>query len=158
MHSLPVRPRPSQPSALRRRSIVVAFALAWLAVVAVPPLLLLRVRAGWLEQLNRPEEQARWDEFRAAMREQSSGVGPVKRKVPKSAEPPLRVWLRDYVGLAVAAWVVLAGALGLFTGALALGAGLRGRARGPRLLPENETRRESDHQEEQERDAQNAGE
>ena len=45
----------------------------------------------------------------------------MQRKVPKSAEPPELVWLRDYLGLAIAAWVTLIGVLGGFLAALALG-------------------------------------
>lgn len=169
MNSHPLAPRGSEPATPSRRNTgaLAAFALAWLALVAVPPLVLLQARAGWLEQLNRPESQAGWDEFRAAMRRQTGGTGPVQRKVPKSAEPPLRVWLRDYVGLAVAAWVILAGTLGFVTGALVLGATARGSApgcgptaaggsRGRGLLPEDEPCRGGDGQEEQERDAENA--
>ncbi len=106
---------------------VALVAAAWVALLAVPPVLLIRSRAAWLEALERPEAQERWDEFRDAMRSQSGRQGPVQRKIPKSAEPPLRVWVRDYVWLAIAAWLVLGGALGLFTMVLVAGAlGIRG--------------------------------
>ena len=49
-------------------------------------------------------------------------VGPVLRKVPKSVEPPIRVWLRDSLPLAIIAWVVLAGTLGGFLGMMIVGA------------------------------------
>jgi hypothetical protein len=38
----------------------------------------------------------------------------VQHKVPRSAEPPELVWLRDYPALAVIAWVTFAGVLGGF--------------------------------------------
>ncbi|NBT13303.1 MAG: hypothetical protein EBS56_06945 [Planctomycetia bacterium] len=97
-------------------------AAVWAAVLVVPPAIVVRSRAAWLESLEQPEAQRRWDEFRDAMRSQSGRQGPVQRKVPKSAEPPLRVWLRDYVWLAIAAWLVLGGALGAFTLVLVAGA------------------------------------
>ena len=69
-----------------------------------------------------PAVQAEWDRFREAMRQESDGSGPVKRKVPKSAEPPLKVWLRDYFELAISAWVVFGSVVFLVTGVLARGA------------------------------------
>ena len=56
------------------------------------------------------------------MREESTGAGPVRRKVPKSAEPPLKVWLRDYFVLAIAAWILFGSVVFLVTGLLARGA------------------------------------
>ncbi|RLS48641.1 MAG: hypothetical protein DWH87_04875, partial [Planctomycetota bacterium] len=49
-------------------------------------------------------------------------VGPVLRKIPKSVEPPIRVWLRDYLPLAIIAWMVLGGTLGGFLGMMIVGA------------------------------------
>jgi hypothetical protein len=95
---------------------------AWLALLVVPPVLLLRGREQWLERLARPAAQADWDAFRADMRRQAGRAGPVQRKVPKSAEPPARVWLRDYVGLAIVAWILFVGVLGGFFCLLAAGA------------------------------------
>lgn len=90
-----------------------AMAAAWIALIVVPPVALLRVRAGWLQRLEQPEAQAQWDAFRADMQRQSGRDGPVQRKVPRSVEPPLRVWLRDYVWLGVAAWVLFGGIIGI---------------------------------------------
>lgn len=94
-----------------RIAVVVALA-CWLVVVIAPPVMLARVRGTWLEDLDRPQRQTEWDAFRTDMRRQSGRDGPVQRKVPKSAEPPARVWLRDYFPLAVAAWMLFAGVLG----------------------------------------------
>ena len=99
----------------------------WLAALVLPPVMLWRARAGWLEQLDRPEAQSHWDAFRRDMRQQSDRDGPVQRKVPKSAEPPARVWLRDYFRLAVVAWVLFVGVLGGFFSLLIAGV-LRGSA------------------------------
>lgn len=118
-------PRPS-----RRLTLMVL--LAWLAVVAAPPLGLARWRATRLAALSDPAVQEQWTAFREAMRTQSDRSGPVQRKVPKSVEPPELVWLRDYFWLAVAAWVVLGGVLGGFLALAVLGvaAGRGGTGRG----------------------------
>lgn len=101
---MPTSRRPSKPL------LRLLLGACWLAVIAVPPAGLLQVRTRWLQQLERPEVQDDWNTFRRDMQAQSGRdapvAGPVQRKVPRSAEPPLRVWLRDYVGLAIAAWVL----------------------------------------------------
>ena len=110
------------------RTVAIGVVVAvWLAALVLPPVMLLRARAEWLEQLDRPEAQSHWDAFRRDMRQQSDRDGPVQRKVPKSAEPPARVWLRDYFRLAVVAWVLFVGVLGGFFSLLVAGV-LRGAA------------------------------
>jgi hypothetical protein len=94
---------------------------AWLAFVSLPPVGLAMVRERLLSWQSSPAAQAEWDRFREAVRE-GKGTGPVLRKVPKSAEPPLKVWLRDYFPLAVAAWVLFGSIVFLVTGMLARGA------------------------------------
>jgi hypothetical protein len=96
----------------RSRPVLLAAGL-WLAVVVIPPVALWRARGPWLESLDRPEAQAAWDEFRRDMAGQTGRDGPVQRKIPRSPEPPLRVWLRDYFSLAVGAWLAFAGVAGL---------------------------------------------
>jgi hypothetical protein len=132
-----------------RRPLRLSLAVAWLAVVTVPPALLLAVRSSWLEQLARPSVQNDWDEFRSDMAAQSGRdapvPGPVQRKVPRSAEPPLRVWLRDHVGLAIAAWVLFGSVLFGFLAATIVG-----------LLAENQPRGRRDAEKDQEGDGENA--
>lgn len=143
-----------QPPARRMsRAALGAAVVLWLAILVGPPAYLLRHRTAWLASLEQPQAQARWDEFREAMRGQTGHAGPVQRKVPKSAEPPLRVWLRDYAWLAITAWVVLGGTLGLFTGLLALGATAGG---GAASATENQPGRDGDHEEQDHGDAENA--
>jgi hypothetical protein len=147
MHREPVSPvdaaSPDAPSC--RRGWLVAGILragfrgillaAWAAAVAVPPAAFLAWRQGRLEELSRPAAQAEWDAFREAMRGQTGRDGPVQRKVPRSAEPPELVWLRDYPALAVTAWVVLVGVLGGCLVLLARGA-INGRgSAGPSRRP-----------------------
>lgn len=109
--------------AVRRRTfpVVAMVVAAWLAAVALPPIALVRWRDQRLAQLTGPETQRQWDAFRDDMRLQTGTSGPVQRKVPKSAEPPERVWLRDHLSLAVVAWVTLVGVLGGFLAAIVVG-------------------------------------
>jgi len=116
-----------------RPTVLTACGLVWLAVLAGPPLVLLRVRDARLAEVSRPEARADWEAFRAAMREESDRDGPVQRKVPKSVEPPELVWLRDYPWLAITAWVVLVGTLGGCFGLMLVGACS---ASGPRGAPD----------------------
>lgn len=111
------------------RILTSVVAVAWLTMVALPPVGLAWWRDGRLAQLEDPAVQADWDSFREAMRRQSDRSGPVQRKVPRSQEPPELVWLRDYFWLAVAAWVLLGGTLGGCLAAFILGAS--GRVSGP---------------------------
>ena len=83
---------------------------SWVIGVVLPPVIFMQVRPQWLAELDQPKLQEDWDAFRNDMRAQSGQdfplSGPVQRKVPKSKEPPIKVWLRDYVGLAVATWII----------------------------------------------------
>ncbi len=144
-----------RPARRVSRVAVAAAAAVWLALLVGPPAYLLRSRTAWLAALERPEAQAQWDEFREAMRGQTGRQGPVQRKVPKSVEPPLRVWLRDYAWLAIAAWIALAGTLGLFTGLFAFGATAPG---GPASAAEDRPGRGRDHEEQDHGDAEDAEE
>ncbi len=103
------------------RAFAVLVITCWLAAVVAPPLALVAWRDRRLAEVASPEAQAEWDAFRADMRKQSGREGPVQRKVPRSAEPPELVWLRDYLSLAITAWVTLVGVLGGFLAAMALG-------------------------------------
>lgn len=139
-------------SSRRSPALTAAVIAAWLALVAGPPTALLVWRGQRLATLESPEAQANWDAFRADMRRQSGRDGPVQRKIPKSAEPPELVWLRDHVPLAVIAWVTLGGVLGGFLALLALGV-----ARG-RSATEDQPAREGDDEKQHQRDAQHTDE
>jgi hypothetical protein len=106
----------------RQRRGLLLLTGAWLVFISLPPLGLAMVRERLLAWQSSPTAQQEWDRFRSAMREESTGEGPVKRKVPKSQEPPLKVWLRDYFTLAIAAWILFGSVVFLVTGMLALGA------------------------------------
>ncbi len=138
----------------RTRALLgIALVASWALAVVGPPLALARWREGRLAALAAPGVQADWDDFRAAMRRESGRDGPVQRKVPKSQEPPELVWLRDYFGLAVVAWVILAGVLGGFLVFVVVGA-----AGSRRLLPENQAAGDRNDQEQDQRDTENADE
>lgn len=158
---------------------VAIFLAAWSAALVVPPLALLGWRESRLARLDDPTVQADWDVFREDMRRQSGREGPVQRKVPRSSEPPERVWLRDYVGLAIVAWGTLVGVLGAFLGAIIRGIirGTPDRAWEPRQgrtctadtfrstcvqapssTAEHHAGREGDRKEEHDRDAEDAEE
>lgn len=116
---------PPRRRATSGRWVAILFVLLWGAMMIVPPLVLVANRQAWLASLEAPVAQEDWEVFRRAMRAESGAegpVGPVLRKVPKSAEPPLRVWLRDYLALAIVAWMVLGGTLGGFLGMMIVGA------------------------------------
>lgn len=132
-----------------KTTLVAILVAGWLAVIAIPPVVLLQVRSGWLEALDRPALQADWDAFRRDMRAQSGRdapvTGPVQRKVPRSVEPPLKVWLREYVGLAIAAWVLFGTVLFGFFAALIAG-----------LFAQNQPRSGCDTQKDHKRDGEDA--
>ena len=112
----------SRPPSRAVAACVAVYAACWLAAVALPPVLLLRWRESRLAELSAGSAQADWDRFRADMRAESAGTGPVLRKVPRSPEPPERIWLRDYPFAVVAAWVLFVGLLGAVFGMMLLGA------------------------------------
>jgi hypothetical protein len=118
----------------RNRRAQVAVAAGLLAVAAVmagPPWAFMRWRESRLVALAAPEVQADWDSFRDRMRRESGRDGPVQRKVPKSAEPPELVWLRDFWRLAIVAWVVFVGVLLALTAVLVRGAAASAAEDGP---------------------------
>jgi len=117
--TLPVECGSSRPAAVRL--VKIGLLVGWLALLTLPPAVLWSIRDRWLADLDQPAIQAHWDRFRSDMKAQSDRSGPVQHKVPKSAEPPLRVWLRDYFGLAVVAWGVLGTTLYAFMSLMILG-------------------------------------
>lgn len=137
-------------SPARRSWLLPVVLLSIGAALAVPPWIFVRWREGRLAELARPEVQADWDAFRDRMRRESGRAGPVQRKVPKSAEPPEVVWLRDYWRLAIAAWVVFVGLAAAFTAMLARAAAAS--------AAEDRPRRHGDHEKQHQRDAQDTDE
>lgn len=128
-------------------AVVVA---AWVAVVIAPPVGLYAWRDRRLAAISTPEARRQWEAFREDIRRQAETPGPVKRKVPRSVEPPELVWLRDYAPLAATAWVVLAGVLGGVLAAMAIGVA--------RSAAEQQPARDGDHEEQHDGDGEHADE
>jgi hypothetical protein len=127
--------------------------VGWLVLLTLPPAVLWNIRDRWLADLDRPAIQAHWDRFRSDMKAQSDRSGPVQHKVPKSAEPPLRVWLRDYFWLAVAAWGVLGTTLYAFVSLVVLGLLSPAAAGSRRLLSQDEPGGHRDADKQDQRDS-----
>jgi hypothetical protein len=143
---------PTRPLSRAARLAAAAYMVAWIGSLVGPPAVMLRWREARLARLAAPAAQADWDAFRADMRRQSGATGPVQRKVPRSAEPPELVWLRDYAALAVAAWVGFVGVLGACLGLLLVG-GLRAV---PDSATEDQPRGGRHHEEQNHRDPDHA--
>ena len=92
------------------RSLWIWFAGYLLLVIAVVGLLT-AARSWTLRNLNRAEARSDWQMWRQAAQEQSGREGPVMRRVPRTAEPPALVLMRDYYGTCVAVALVLLSAL-----------------------------------------------
>ena len=60
---------------------------------------LLTARNWALAELATPRSLEQWEEWREDVREQQTQPGPVRRRVPKSSEPPALVLMRDYFGV-----------------------------------------------------------
>jgi hypothetical protein len=132
------------------RILVGAVLTAWLAVVVGPPIGLYAWRGQRLAEVSTPEARRQWEAFREDVRRQAEQPGPVKRKVPKSVEPPELVWLRDYAPLAATAWVVLAGVLGGVLAAMVIGVA--------RSAAQQQPARDRDHEEQHDGDGKHADE
>lgn len=133
-------------------AVVAAVIACWVAATVVPPFALLAWRERRLAEAASPAAQEHWDTFRADMRRQTGVAGPVQRKEPKSPEPPELVWLRDYVHLAIGAWVALVGVLGGFFTAVAVGL-----TRSPSAAEDRPAGR-GHHEKQHERDSEHADE
>jgi hypothetical protein len=57
------------------------------------------------------EAQNEWDTWREDAKQMASEAGPVRRRVPKSAEPPALVLMRDYFVICLGLAVVLSSIL-----------------------------------------------
>ncbi len=87
----------------------------WLVMLAVVVGGMFIVRANTLRVMSTPEAQAEWEAWRASDVNQRDDL-PVKRRPPKSPEPPALVLMRDHfpvlLGAAVVFGSLLYGALG----------------------------------------------
>jgi hypothetical protein len=87
-----------------RMSIGLVICLAIYLAGAVGMVLgLAQIRAGIIEELSTPEEQAHWQKWKVEAARQDGTAGPVARRPPKSDEPPTLVLLRDHYAVLVVA-------------------------------------------------------
>ena len=62
---------------------------------------LMAARKWALAELATPESIRQWEAWREDVRQQDEQPGPVRRRVPKSAEPPALVLMRDYFAVSL---------------------------------------------------------
>ena len=111
------------------------FSLVWLlAYITVISLVLGGLIYGRMQALatyGTEQAQSDWDQWRDEAKQMAEGTGPVQRRVPKSAEPPALVLMRDYFPICVIGSLLLTTVLfGTFMvfvrGALGSGHGVSG--------------------------------
>ncbi len=91
----------------RKRGFLVAGA-CWLLVMALVVWLLIHVRHRVIASLVTPAAQADWQDWRQAeTAREANPQAPVRRRAPKSAEPPALVLLRDSFPAVVGAMLVV---------------------------------------------------
>lgn len=108
---------------------------------------MLSLRRAALATYGTSQAQAAWDAWRQAAREMSHAAGPVRRREPKSVQPPALVLMRDHFGVCLGGALLLSSVLfgtiaWLAAGALTRGGGVAGGAapRSPRRLDASRTR------------------
>ncbi len=116
---------------VRRFDILATMALvAWLVLIVS---LTFYGRRAALDTLATPEAQAEWQHWREDVKTLNEN-GPVKRREPKSVDPPALVMMRDRFGVVLVAGLVFGT---LLFAAVALP--LRGVLRGRQALPSTST-------------------
>ena len=85
--------------------------LAYLAILTLVVGGVFYGRAQALAVYGSPDAQSEWDAWREDAKKMSEGPGPVKRRVPKSAEPPALVLMRDHFAVCLAGSVLLTSVL-----------------------------------------------
>lgn len=83
------------------RALVGGLWAGYLALLAIGIGLLLYARQATIAALDTPEARAQWQEWKTKeTARQARGEGPVRRRAPKSDEPPGLVIMRDsFVGV-----------------------------------------------------------
>jgi hypothetical protein len=86
-------------------------AACYLLIVAGVIWSLFSARSWALSDLATPESTAEWEAWRADVRAQQDQPTPVRRAVPKSAEPPALVLMRDYFGVSITGAILFSSVL-----------------------------------------------
>lgn len=89
-----------------KSSFGIVISLVLVVAVVVGGMFYLRRQA--IATYGTPAAMEEWGEWRSAAATQAAQQHPVERKVPKSAEPPALVLMRDYFGACTAAAAVAA--------------------------------------------------
>ncbi|HEX2477182.1 MAG TPA: hypothetical protein VHK01_20670 [Lacipirellulaceae bacterium] len=90
----------SNSESFRLRWLIVS--IAGYIVMIVTIVWSLRSARDWaLAELATPESIRKWEAWREDVRQQDKQAGPVRRRVPKSAEPPALVLMRDYFAVSL---------------------------------------------------------
>jgi hypothetical protein len=88
-----------------------AWLLAYLAILAIVIGGVFYGRAQALAIYGSQEAQTEWDAWREDAKKMTTGPGPVKRRAPKSIQPPALVLMRDYFNICLAGAVLLTSVL-----------------------------------------------
>jgi hypothetical protein len=84
---------------------------AYLAAIALVIAGVSYMRIVALAVYGTPQAQTEWDTWREDVKELEKQPYPVKRRMPKSAEPPALVLMRDYFGVCLTIAIVLSSIL-----------------------------------------------
>jgi hypothetical protein len=89
-----------------RRSTIILVLSIYAALVGAVTVGMFYARDEVAPRLDTRRGQQNWDEWRHEAADQAAGKGPVTRREPKSAEPPLIVLMRDYFAICLTGAVV----------------------------------------------------
>ena len=84
-------------------SLTVLSVIVYFLVSAGLVVWLVQVRTWSIENQDNPQARAEWERWRKVAAEPATTEGSVARQVPKSAEPPLLLMMREYFVMSVAA-------------------------------------------------------
>ena len=85
---------------------LLVLAAGYVVLMGVVVWSLLSARHWALAELGTPQSIEQWEAWREDVRQQQTERGPVRHRVPKSAEPPALVLMRDYFAVSLIGAVV----------------------------------------------------
>ena len=92
------------------RAVNLAWLAAYLVAVAVVVMLVLRARDATFRELSTPEAVAEWQAWRESAPNRTDAGG-VRRRQPKSTEPPALVLMRDHFAVVMSSAVLFSSLL-----------------------------------------------